>query len=118
MIVDPINCTISDVRHFDTHLAEAQALDLATYINYVRKGMLLVGVTGDEPVYRLGPAHSVLKAAGVHVVDVQNRGSFAFVIQLGYPEKTIVAKAQALAMYSSLDVTVTGETRTLMGTLL
>lgn len=80
MIVNPVDCTASDQRQFDTYLDEAQSRDLATYINYLRKGALLVGVTGDEPTAHLGPALSLLRAAGVEVADIQYRGSFAFVI--------------------------------------
>lgn len=112
MIVDPVSCTASNHRCFDTHIGAAPTQDLVNYINYVRTGALLVGVTGDEPMLNIGSALSLLRVAGVEVADVQNRGSFAFVIQIGYPEKTVFAKSQPTGQYSSLNVIVRGETVT------
>jgi hypothetical protein len=109
MIVNPVDCTASDQRQYDTLLIDAPAQDLTTYLSYVRKGAILVGVTGDEPTSHLSPALSLLRAAGVDVTDVQYRGSFAFVIQLGYPEKTIYAKSPNAALYTMLNLTITGE---------
>ena len=49
MIVNPNDCSVHDHRRFDTWENATAAEDLVAYIDYVRQGALLVGVTGDEP---------------------------------------------------------------------
>lgn len=67
-------------------------------------------MTGDEPMTNLGKAKQTLRSAGVYVDDVQPRGSFAFVIYRGDPEKTVFRKtlANTVAANTKLDVTIPG----------
>lgn len=110
MIVDPVDCSAADHRRFDTWLSDEQAHDLVAYFNVIRTGVLLVGVTGDEPVRNIEPARRRLRAAGIRIDDVQSRGSFAFVIQFGYPEKTMLTKSiNNQQLNTQLRVAVNGE---------
>lgn len=109
MIVDPFTCTASDIRRFDTYISAGESNDLREYLQWVHDGALIVGVTGDEPSANLGPALSILKAAGVWVGDVKFRGNFAFVMQKGYPQKTHMAKSVTNGVpFSLLEVSVHG----------
>ena len=109
MILNPFNCSVADQRHFDT-FTEGASKDLVAYLDNLHTGALLIGVTGDEPTGRLKSALSWLQAAGVQVGDVRWRGSFAFVIQIGYPENTVYAKSinNTVSRTTDLNVTVTG----------
>jgi len=49
-------------------------------------------VTADEPNRQLSNALSALLQLGVDVADVEYRGSFAFIAQKGYPNKTAFRK--------------------------
>ena len=93
MILDPTDCSVVDQRRFDTWWNVTKAHDLIAYLEYIRMGALVIGVTGDEPMRYLEPAFPRLRLAGVHVEDVKIRGSFAFVIQTGYPENTMFVKS-------------------------
>jgi len=93
MILDPIDCSVSDLRRFDTWWNISGTHDFISYFDYFHTGALLIGVTGDEPTRYLEPALPRLRAAGVRVEDVQFRGSFAFVTQIGHPENTQFIKS-------------------------
>jgi len=92
MILDTNTCIVSDWRTWDTFASDDDAADLASYIDYLARGKVLIGVTGDEPTSKLNNAKRQLRVAGVRVDDVQSRGSFAFVIQVGFPEQTAFDK--------------------------
>jgi len=53
----------------------------------------VVGVSGDEPRTNLRNALPALQNIGVDVSDVNLRGSFGFVAQKGFPDKTVLRKA-------------------------
>ena len=55
-------------------------------------GSIVVAVTGDEPSGYLDNALPTLRQLGVEVGDVQWRGSFAFIVQKGFPRKTVLRK--------------------------
>jgi len=89
--------------------------------NYVRDanyGVVIAGVTADEPASYLRFGVSALRQLGVNVADVRWRGSFAFVAQKGYPSKTVFDKVLSERASSSepaqLHVTIEG-TQTLCG---
>jgi Interleukin-like EMT inducer len=93
MLVDPFSCrTVTDVRQFDVYASPDNAQDLATYLTMLRDGLIVVGVTVDEPSRNIDPALRTLKFLGADVSDVGFRGAFGFVAQKGYPGKTALAK--------------------------
>ena len=106
--VDPFACRVNGVRFFDTWASSTDALDLSTYLQYVRDGALLIGVTGDEPMQQLSPVLALLRAAGVFVDRVPYRGNFAFVIQKGFSYKTITSMG-TLTSPAKVDVRIKGE---------
>ena len=83
LLLDTDTCEVSDTRRFDTCASDDDASDLASYIDYLAKGKVLIGVTGDEPTSKLTNAKRQLRIAGLKVEDVKFRGSFAFVLQIG-----------------------------------
>ena len=92
ILVDPSRCSIQESRHFDTYLESNAATELSSYLQQVGRCYIIVGVSGDEPRGQLHDALSTLREIGVDVVDVEHRGSFAFVAQSGYPTKTVLRK--------------------------
>lgn len=111
IIINPSDCTASDIRSFDTYVSQDNASDLVAYLKYLHAGTLVIGVTGDEPRGELDHALVSLRAAGIYVDDVKPWGRFAFVIQIGYPQKTQFVKAidnTGNLPVSQLNVTITG----------
>ena len=114
LLLDPLTCSVGDVRQFDTFLSASNADDLSAYIQYLGakngKNVVLIGVTGDEPTKNLATARRTLRTAGLRIDDVQYRGSFAFVIYPGQPQRTIFAKTvkNTVSPNTKLSVTVTG----------
>jgi len=91
--VDPFICSVQETRRFDTHDSTSSARQLSEYLNQLSYGSLIVGVTADEATRELSGALLTLRELGVDVADVGFRGSFAFIAQKGYPDKTVLSKA-------------------------
>ena len=90
VVVDPIQCSADDPQSFDTY---ASSVSLVTYLSSLSNGIILVGVTCDEPFLSLTPALPLLLSMGVDVSDVGYRGMLAFILQKGYRNKTIFSRA-------------------------
>jgi len=112
ILVDPLNCSAQESRHFDTWGDSNAAIQLRNYLQQVNRENIIVGVTADEPVRYLADAQSTLSDIGVDVADVQRRGSFAFVEQQGFPTKTVFRKAlteaESNANPAHINATITG----------
>ena len=104
VILDAMSCATRDLRWFDTcALAGSQndvpsypgtTQDLINYFNGLSPGTVLLAVSCDEPFNKLSSALPVLKTAGADVSDIGLDGMFAFVLQKGFPGKTVLAKRQ------------------------
>jgi len=93
VLVDPFSCSMKQLILTDTHVSSGQATALSNYLLQVDHGSVIVGATSDEPRQRLDNALATLRQLRVEVSDVQSRGSFAFVVQKGFPSKTVLRKA-------------------------
>ena len=93
LLVDPFSCSVEECRFFDTYASETAASQLSDYLQQLDDGTVIVGVTADEPSKNLSGALPTLQELGVDVSDVGFRGSFAFIAQKGYPDKTVLSKA-------------------------
>ena len=92
-VLDPFKCSNTVAQVFDTHQKEADAFELISFLDEVPNGTVIVGITADEAVHSLSEALPALSEIGVDVDDVQYRGSFGFIAQKGFPEKTMTDKA-------------------------
>ena len=103
-------CSVQESRHFDTHLESNAATELSSCLQQVGRCYIIVGVTGDEPRGQLHAAVSTLREIGVDVVDVEHRGSFAFVAQSGYPAmlRKVLTENESYTNPAHYNVTVTG----------
>jgi len=112
LLVDPFNCSLQEWHQFDTWGDPSAGAVLNNYLQQVKDGRILVGVTADEPTRYLGYALATLREMGADVSDVQGRGSFGFVAQKGFPEKTVLRKAlteeESFVNQPRFNVTVTG----------
>jgi len=110
--VEPFNCSLLESHNFDTYMSTAAARGLSTYLQQVRHGDFIVGVTADEPTRRLASALPVLLQLGVDVSDVRFRGSFVFVAQKGFPAKTKLRKTlnkqESARIQPRISVNITG----------
>jgi len=77
------NCTLINIRTFDTYCCGDQTAALVSYISNVQNGSILVAVTSDEPWSALQSAYPILKSNGVDTGILGYRGKFAFVSQVG-----------------------------------
>jgi len=92
-LIDPFSCTVEEWRRWDTHDPEARAAaDLNDYLLLLNHGSVIVGVSADEARRNLQAALIQLRYLGADVADIKIRGSFAFVVQKGYPRKTVLRK--------------------------
>ena len=80
-LIDPFGCSVLESRRFDTHMSASASTQLTNYLQLVNHGDIIVGVSADEATAQLSNALPGLKQIGVHVSDVQDRGSFTFVAQ-------------------------------------
>jgi len=92
LLIDPFTCSRLESRNFDTLASSSVARALRDYLRGVDNGVVIVGVTADEPSTNLNIAAPALQELGVEVSDVRWRGSFVFVAQKGYPYKAVFDK--------------------------
>ena len=107
--INPVSCTGSGFVTFDTHGNSGAGRDLSNYLSMIPNESIVVGATHDEPARYLSPAIPELETAGVHASDVGFRGTFAFVLQKGYPMKTkYIKSARSAAQMSRLQARIFG----------
>ena len=117
MSLDMDSCNATNWKWFDTYAIDgAYATDprcsgqtpaLMNYFsNQITNGTVVLGMTNDEPWTSLGPALPMLLEAGINVTDVEYAGMFAFVMQKGYPAKTVLVKSNSRPTGLSLTVIV------------
>ena len=108
VVLDPKSGQAGDQQTFDTCGSASKTTDLINYLNGLSTGTVLLGVTFDEPFQSLGAALPVLLSMGVDVASVGFRGMFAFVLQKGFPSKTVLAKSTTRASPLEMTVQITG----------
>ena len=108
MIVDPETCRAVGTRQFDTFASNDAASTLVAYLETMRQGAVLVGITAGYPMYKIAPALTTLAAFGLPLKDLQLRGKFAFILQKGFPEKTIVQRTNVTGGALELRIAVGG----------
>ena len=113
VLVDPFNCSAQESRRFDTWHDSNAAVELKNYLQQLNRGKIVVGVTADEPTRYLESALATLRAMGADVADVEIRGSFGFVAQKDFPDKTVLRKAltqeESFTNQPRFNVTITGK---------
>ena len=73
IVVNPFNCSVQEpARRFDTYNSTSADNSMCKYLQEIRKGSIVVGVTADEPTIKLRNALSALSDLGVNVSDVQS----------------------------------------------
>jgi len=98
-IVDLADCTLQEVKNFDTWLNVENAERLRDYLQGLVNGTVLVGVTYAEPMRAMLPPHpnaalSELSKLGADVSDLNTDGAFAFAARIGDPARTVFKKGQ------------------------
>ena len=108
MILDLDECSADQWKQFDTWAEITEAVNLVTYLNSLPHGTILLVVSFDESTHFLSPAYDKLRAAGADVHSVGYSGMFAFIMQAGYPEKTVLQTQGKRCDATGLSVTVIG----------
>jgi len=112
LLIDPFTCSVLQSRRFDTYHLSNAATELSNYLQTLNNGSVIVGVTANEPTYWLYNAWPTLRQFGVEVSDVKFAGSFAFIVQKGYPVKTVLRKVltwnESLTSPAGFNAVVTG----------
>ena len=91
-VVDTSICTLQESRHYDTHCDRRAAARLRDYLRGLRKGTVLVGISGDEASGNSDAGEATLSGLGADVSDVRYRGAWAFVAVIGDPSQTVLDK--------------------------
>jgi len=111
-VVNPFKCSVLEARQFDTWGNANAASHLSSYLQRLKHGSIIVGVSADEPTKRLAHALPTLKKVGANVANVTYRGAFAFLAQKGFPAKTLLRKVltwqQGLTRQPHISATVRG----------
>ena len=111
-LLDPFNCSVTATHVYDTHQKEADSAELTSFLNRMSNGTVVIGVTADEAAHSLKTALPGLSKIGVDVGDVQYRGSFGFIAQKGFPDKTVLRKVlteeESNTNPAKFDASVTG----------
>ena len=122
MEFDMETCSASNWKWFDTDgyppkyfptcpSCTGETPILIDYLSHnVSIGTVLLGISIDDSMRTLEPAWPVLLAAGIDVKDLYYRAMFAFVMQEGFKNKTVLKKSQPTFKPIELFVTIT-ETR-------
>jgi len=94
MLIDPFSCSAQEIRSFDTHASADDSTELIKYLQLLNQGSIIVGVSASDAVYLMtNDAKSTLQQLGADISDMQNKGSFGFIAQKGFPAKTVLRKA-------------------------
>ena len=91
-VVDTSTCTVQQLRRYDTNSDHGAAARLRDYLQQLRNGTVLVGVSCDEASHNLDAAEATLSGLGANVSDVGHRGAWAFVAVIGDPSQTVLRK--------------------------
>ena len=112
VLINHVSCTHREIRHFDTFESASEATALRDYLGGLKTGDVVVAVTADEPMNKIDNAIETLKQWGADVSDVKMWGTFTFVAQKGYPERTklvkVLTEKESKTNPASLDVTISG----------
>ena len=108
LLIDPFTCSLIQSRRFDTWRLRNAATQLINYLKTLKDDSVIVGVTADQLTdavpMQLSGSFLTLRQFGVEVADVEWAGSFAFIVQKGYPVKTVLRKV--LTQYESVTAPV------------
>jgi len=110
LLVDPFNCSVQESRYFNTYSSTGESEAFVNYlVHLVKHGSIVVGVSAGESRY-INVAN--LQPVGVDLRDLKIRGSFGFVVQKGYPAKTVLRKTltedQSISNPPHFNATITG----------
>ena len=90
--LNPTSCTLSDVSTFDPYASVSNTQALMTYVSSLHTGTFVLAITFDDPETNLSPSYSLLKQKlGVDLSSLQFRGKFAFMAQVGSPQKAVLS---------------------------
>ena len=114
--LNPLRCTVTNIGSFDTSQFEGDYPDysvnntaaMVDFVNNTPNGTIIVSIMYDDVT---SPALQseypfLLDKLGVDLSALEFRGKFAFVAQVGYPEKAIVRMLPAGGAPANLTVTV------------
>jgi len=113
--LNPFTCSAKERSwRFETEESSAWNRELTTYMNEIRRGDVVVGVTADAVSRRM--RSSSLRHLGVaDVWNIHSSGSFVFVVQKGFPAKTVehLYRHEEDGLQSKITATIAGTSRQL-----
>jgi len=92
-VVDTSTCTLVETKTYDTYGDATAAARLRGYIQGLSDRSILVGISIDESSFYLDKAEATLTELGADVSDVEFRGAWVFLAEIGGdPSKTLLDK--------------------------
>lgn len=92
MQINPGTCTVNKTALFD--IVSGDSSNLVTYLASATTGSVWIGVTVDKVTNSMTTAAcNALSSLGVSISDVQSGGSFSFIFQKGYSNRTVLHKS-------------------------
>ena len=90
--LDATTCKTRYRQRFDTHASADDRAQLLGTLERATVGTIIIGVTADSAEHDgalRGIAGSFFKKYNMNLTGLVSRGKFAFIMQKGYPKKTI-----------------------------
>lgn len=110
--LDPKTCTTRNRQRFDTHGWDVDREQLLDTLQSATAGTIIVGVTADSAEYGESLKNSVnfyFTRYSMNLSGFQMRDKFAFVMQKGYPKKTVFQKKSRGGQSLKMKIAVRGQ---------
>ena len=106
------DCKGTDICYYPSHpTCSGLTEEFITYLSNVTNESVLLGVTMDDPMKNLSQAFPMLIHAGIDVANLTFRSMFAFVMQKGFGNKTVLKKSYPQPSAITLAVTITEKSK-------
>ena len=112
--LDATTCKVRRKHHFDTHSNADDRVQFLEALESATTGSIIVGVTADTPENEdnfafKNIAASFFRRYGMTLTGQLFREKFAFILQKGYPKKTLFRKSPRYGESLRLSVALSGK---------
>lgn len=111
--LDATNCTTRNRQRFDTYASADDRVQLLETLQSATAGTIIVGVTADSAEYDgafQNSAGSYFTRYNMNITGLASRDKFSFIIQKGYPKKTIFERKPRFGESLLLNIALRGST--------
>lgn len=112
--LDPKTCTMRNRQRFDTYALAVDREQLLDTLQSATAGTIIIGVTADSAEHDTHLRNAVnwyftKYSMNLEALGLQLRDKFAFVIQKGFPKKTVCQRKAKGGEYLGMRIAVRGK---------